>query len=228
MHKIPTFNIKNTQVNSKRVGKRYSMKTPIKRELKLIRDKILVPFRCRGTAEEATKGRGVVFEDDVARQKLHRRDSLHLAWEEEGHSSLRPRDLEHSTEPGCCQGLRLQLPFHATLPRPCHHPRWLPVWAWGHPGVHSAPEEGDGVADEGLREAAGCAAWGAARAAAATVQDQVQDFLEEKLAILRRPSAGPSTLSCPRLPRGTAQMMADPQARTRTKHCPALDAVTDP
>ena len=44
-------------------------------------------------------------------------------------SGLRLWHPEHSTEPGCRQGLRLLLPLTAALPRPCRHVSWARGWA---------------------------------------------------------------------------------------------------
>lgn len=134
-------------------------------------------------------------------RKLHHRGCLHLPWEE-GHSSLghktqniRLRQDAVKDFDCCCLSLQ-----------PCHHPRWLLIWARGHARVHFATEEGDRPADEGLREVAG-------------IQREEQKELQQPCAGVTRCMAswrrrlpswtGPSTLSRPGLPRGAAQMMPD-------------------
>lgn len=168
-----------------------------------MRQNSLVPFWWKGVAEKAMKERGVVCEDDAAGRGENCTIGVVYTYHEKkdtaasGHKTQNIRLRQDAVKDFDCCCLSLQ---------PCHHPRWLLIWARGHARVHFATEEGDRPADEGLREVAG-------------IQREEQKELQQPCAGVTRCMAswrrrlpswtGPSTLSRPGLPRGAAQMMPD-------------------
>lgn len=128
-NKMPTFHVKNRQVNSNRLRKK-STKTPTRRALtKLTWHKIL--WFLSGVGAQLKKpGR------NEGQQETHLRSCLLLRMRRTLLLSL--QDPEYLTRPGSCQGLKWPLPLSTVLPWPWCPPTLLSVWVRDNPGAYLA------------------------------------------------------------------------------------------